>query len=523
MANLKYRSGTVDGATAIAHELDTIASYVTTGSKLLSIKNAGTEKFSIRFDGQTVVGGAPSYTPQAGVGFVVNAEIINLGNGTGNIGLELKSGSAGAYISDASLFWLNFEKTAGAGRNQVRFSVDQTFSNYFGIINTSQTDGNAGSGSPGLKVNSLNTLATSGDRLLSLHNNGSEKVYVEYDGTLYLGAVNTPSKLTSREDDGATAIGFILDTANSFVTGGSKLFSIKNAGTEKLTIRYDGAIHQTQVTPLTLISNGDNSTQAHIMDTTDTSFNSGGVWGSWRVNGTEFCSIRANSFQFLGTSNSQFVGPLIINSTGSSIGLTLDGDISFNTNGATLIRGSARMSLIDLFATSEHVINLGDNNSIRIQGKLDGSSNRQFPRIRTLIAPSIDNGAFQIWNETSLPNKNKLLELLNEDGAYSAFSVNCKGGINYKRKAVATSQNTAGESIFGVTDTSIARTVTIDTDDEVSGRSIIVKDESGGAGTNNITITTESGSLIDGVASIPITVNYGVLRLYFNGTNWFSY
>lgn len=49
-----------------------------------------------------------------------------------------------------------------------------------------------------------------------------------------------------------------------------------------------------------------------------------------------------------------------------------------------------------------------------------------------------------------------------------------------------------------------------------------VNDESGGAGTNNITISTEGLATIDGAATIKITADYGTLRLYSNGTNLFT-
>jgi len=44
----------------------------------------------------------------------------------------------------------------------------------------------------------------------------------------------------------------------------------------------------------------------------------------------------------------------------------------------------------------------------------------------------------------------------------------------------------------------------------------------GGAATNNITISGESGN-IDGGASIAIMANSGTARLYSNGTDLFSW
>lgn len=59
MANGRQKiiSGEADGATSVGIVLDTSASYTTAGSKLLSIQNAGVEKFSIDKDGNVALGG----------------------------------------------------------------------------------------------------------------------------------------------------------------------------------------------------------------------------------------------------------------------------------------------------------------------------------------------------------------------------------------------------------------------------------------------------------------------------------
>ena len=99
-----------------------------------------------------------------------------------------------------------------------------------------------------------------------------------------------------------------------------------------------------------------------------------------------------------------------------------------------------------------------------------------------------------------------------------------QGSLSVKRVATAVSVSTIDEVIIGVTDTTVGRTVTISTADIVLGRMFIIKDESGAASNPNpITIDTEGAQLIDGVASVQISVAYGVVRLYSNGTNLFSW
>lgn len=81
-----------------------------------------------------------------------------------------------------------------------------------------------------------------------------------------------------------------------------------------------------------------------------------------------------------------------------------------------------------------------------------------------------------------------------------------------------------GAVILGVTDTSATRTATLLTVDiSVEGQLFIIKDESGGAGTNNITVVGEGGETIDGAPNIPIIVNYGVVRVYSDGSKLFSF
>lgn len=104
------------------------------------------------------------------------------------------------------------------------------------------------------------------------------------------------------------------------------------------------------------------------------------------------------------------------------------------------------------------------------------------------------------------------------------------GGIRQKRTASAVSYNPSAltsDNIIAITNTSVARTCIISTEDVQSGsttnpRLFVCKDESGLAGTNNITVSLETGN-IDGGATKVISGNYDSLSFYVDGTNAFVY
>jgi hypothetical protein len=97
------------------------------------------------------------------------------------------------------------------------------------------------------------------------------------------------------------------------------------------------------------------------------------------------------------------------------------------------------------------------------------------------------------------------------------------GSLDYIRTTTAVSDNTSNlfAYIIGVTNTSSPRTITLKTNDRQNRRGYLICDESGNASVNNITVTAETG-LINGQTSVIINKNYGQIRLYSDGSNWFS-
>lgn len=76
------------------------------------------------------------------------------------------------------------------------------------------------------------------------------------------------------------------------------------------------------------------------------------------------------------------------------------------------------------------------------------------------------------------------------------------------------------DAIIGVSSTAAARTITMPNSGVIAGQWWRIKDESGGAGTNNITLNG-NGYLIDGAATAVINTNYGSYDIYFNGAAYY--
>lgn len=102
-----------------------------------------------------------------------------------------------------------------------------------------------GAAAVGVVTDTSATLANATAKLLSVRNNTTEKTYILYDGTHYAPGMTTfgatSLTLKSTVADGAATVAHILDTTNALSTTGAKLFSLRNAGVEKIGVTYDGS------------------------------------------------------------------------------------------------------------------------------------------------------------------------------------------------------------------------------------------------------------------------------------------
>lgn len=98
-------------------------------------------------------------------------------------------------------------------------------------------------------------------------------------------------------------------------------------------------------------------------------------------------------------------------------------------------------------------------------------------------------------------------------------------GQKFKRIAFSGANYTASTSdyLVGITSVAVAPSIGLPLPSLVgTGKTFIVKDEVGGAGTTTITIRSEGEKTIDGATSSTLNTNYQSKQFYSDGSNWYT-
>lgn len=144
---------------------------------------------------------------------------------------------------------------------------------------------------------------------------------------------------------------------------------------------------------------------------------------------------------------------------------------------------------------------------------------------------STDNALVRWDGATGTLLKNSVA-ILDNAGALSGLTslsvtgpTTMNGAQIYKRTTTATDYTVLiTDCYIGVTSTAAARTISLPNTGVTTGQIFIVKDESGGAATNNITVNVTGGvKTIDGAASQAINGNYDGFNFIYDGTNYFTW
>lgn len=200
-------------------------------------------------------------------------------------------------------------------------------------------------------------------------------------------------------------------------------------------------------------------------------------------------------------------------------GLTVGGSTPFSD-----VTGTLTLQNVDVIDTTTY-------NTIESQLKLSLNSLNNMTSASSLsTVGTITTGT---WNGTNIAISN------GGTGARTASEARANlglelgvdipaNGIKRLRKTATSTSTTTSDDLIAVTDTNATRVITLSNATAAEGSStlaryITVKDESLNASTggNGIELVPESGTL-DGQASIFIVEDGGCLKVYSDGTNWFT-
>lgn len=231
-----------------------------------------------------------------------------------------------------------------------------------------------------------------------------------------------------------------------------------------------------------------------------------------------------NVLQDLDTANSNSIfgaaaGRNITSSSGNCIyGFLSGSSLTTGNGGNTLIGYASGASLINgtlniCIGINSGVTLSGIESQNIIIGNLGVAGDNNTTRIGTFQTQAFMAG---IYNTTPAGGTTQNV-IIDSNGQLGT------GGSGFDQNYTATPisyQVLVTDYIVGVTSTAAARTITMPNTGMTVGQSWTIKDESGAAVVNNITVSG-NGANIDGAASYPINTNYGSITLYWNGTNFF--
>ena len=92
-----------------------------------------------------------------------------------------------------------------------------------------------------------------------------------------------------------------------------------------------------------------------------------------------------------------------------------------------------------------------------------------------------------------------------------------RANINY-RKITSVTATLLVDDLFIDVNVANAVTLTLPPSPPI-GTNYIIKDSSGSAGTNNITVSANTGNTVQGSASTSITTDFGSVQIIYDGTN----
>lgn len=219
--------------------------------------------------------------------------------------------------------------------------------------------------------------------------------------------------------------------------------------------------------------------------------NAGGITG----NEIALEAVGLSKLQRIPTAASFVIGQ----GSGTDVGaFPLSGDVTATAGGAVTIANNA--------VTSAKI-----NNGAVTAGKIAADA---------VGSAEIANGAV---GTTELANNAVTAAKADLSGAWAFGGALTANGGFYQKVTVSTTNITVGaaDTVVAITDTSAPRTVTLPAVSGNTGRVLVIKDATGAAATNNITVDGNASETIDGATTYVINTNYGSVTLVGDVSGWF--
>ncbi|HEY5962298.1 MAG TPA: hypothetical protein VIV60_37335, partial [Polyangiaceae bacterium] len=99
-----------------------------------------------------------------------------------------------------------------------------------------------GASAVGVTLDNSVTLANATAKLVSVQNNGTEKLSIDFAGVIQGSAAGASLSLRGTPADGASAVGVVVDTSVALANASAKLLSVRNHTTEKAYVDKDGKV-----------------------------------------------------------------------------------------------------------------------------------------------------------------------------------------------------------------------------------------------------------------------------------------
>ena len=234
-----------------------------------------------------------------------------------------------------------------------------------------------------------------------------------------------------------------------------------------------------------------------------------------KINGTSVSATPTANQVLVATSGTTTIWEQISNAQINNAAAITVSKLASGTSGQVLLNSSTPTPTWTTISGDATVSNSGVITVSGSSGNFTVSGNLQVDGSETIIGPSTFQQSITLNGNLSIADGYTLS---------TAGELNIEGSVLSNVTTQTSSYVVDSQTIKDyviLCNFSVSGSVTLPM--PTAGRTLLIKDISGNASTNNITVTHHSAETIDGNSSYTIVVNYETITVISNGTNWFIF